>query len=83
MTPVLLYSYLLLGIVNHPGFPDHIDLDLARILEFTLDLLRDISGHLYQVCIRYMLWNYHYTNLSTRLNCKRFVNTFKLIGDIL
>lgn len=81
--PFYLHSMTLFGIVRNTRFTYYIDFDLPRILQLVFDLLRNIPGHQYHICVRYLLWNYHNPNLSTCLNRKRFVNTLKLIGDVL
>ena len=60
----------LLCIVYYSALPDHAYLDLTRILQLCLDLLRNISRQEHHIRIVYLIWNYHYPNFPTCLNSK-------------
>lgn len=75
-------SFLLFGIVYDTALSDHIYFDLSGIFQFSLNLLGDISRKEYHIRIIDLFRNYHYTNLSTCLNSKRFVYTFEIVCDV-
>ena len=59
---------LLFRVIRYTALADNIDLDLSRVFQFSFNLLRNISCQKDHICICYMLWYYHYANLSARLN---------------
>ena len=73
----------LFRVVHCSALTNHIDFNLTRVFQFSFNLLRNISCQKDHICICYMLWYYHYANLSARLNSKGLVYSLEFIGDIL
>ena len=72
----------LLRVVGGAGFADHVDLDLARVIQVVLDTLRDFSGHQNHIIVGYLLRNYHDTHLAARLDREGLVHSLEGVGDI-
>ena len=72
----------LFRVICHSGLSDHADLDLARVFHFPFDLLGNVSRQQDHIRICDLLRNYHYTNLTARLNGIRITDPFKAAGDL-
>ena len=76
-------SVLLFCVIRYSGFPDHIDLDLSRIFQLGLHLLRDFSGHQNHIVIADLFRYDHDTYLASCLDRKGLIHSLEGIGDIL
>ncbi|MNN94144.1 hypothetical protein D3C81_2127200 [compost metagenome] len=56
---------------------------MARVIEFILDLLRDIACESERFSIVNLLRLNHYAHFTARLNGVRFFNAFERFGNVL
>ena len=67
--------------ICHAALPDHIDLDLSRIFELRLDLLRNIPCEQDHIGVVHLFRNDHDTDLASGLDGKGLLHTIKGGGN--
>src|SRR5919109_3219728 len=73
----------LAGELGRPRLPDHGDLDLARVLELLLDLLRDVARDRLRLEIVHVLRRDHHPHLAARLHREHLLDALVLGADLL
>ena len=69
-------------IIHYTALPYHIHFDLPWIIQFRFDLFGYIPGQQYHVRITDIFWKDHHTDLTPRLDGKRFLHALEAVRDV-
>ena len=76
------HSEQLLRVICRSGLPNHIHLDLTRILQLVLDALGNLACHQDHVIVTYLIRHYHNSDFPACLNSKGLVHSLEGVGNI-